>query len=323
MGIVSKCWFSPIIRVHASRNHLVSDRRRSTFSGHPYLLLTLTVLFWSGNMVVGRGLRELIPPFSLAVGRWIFAFLLTLPFAWPHRHTLKGLDHRQWAVLLVLGVLGVGAYNTLAYIALTHTTATNAALLNSFIPIAIVAISWLFGHRAKGLELVGVGISFCGVLTIVSRGDPAILARLSLNVGDVWMLAAVLSWAFYTLGLRWRPAGVHPMALLAALTAIGLVMLLPFAWWELASGAVLHPVPAAFAGIAYTGIFPAFLGYVFYNRAVAEVGAAKGGLFIHLMPVFGTILAAIFLGEVPQPYHFFGIGMILSGIWLTTGLNRR
>ena len=113
------------------------------------------------------------------------------------------------------------------------------------------------------------------------------------------------------------------MAMLAALTAIGLVILLPFAWHELASGAVLHPVPAAFAGIAYTGIFPAFLGYVFYNRAVAEVGAAKGGLFIHLMPVFSTILAAIFLGEVPQLYHLLGVVMILAGIWLTTGFNRR
>lgn len=302
---------------------LVSGYRSSIFPTHPYFLLTLTVLFWSGNMVVGRGLRELIPPFSLAVGRWILAFLLTLSFAWPHRRSLQGLNCRQWSILLVLGALGVGAYNTLAYIALAHTTATSAALLNSFIPIAIITISWFFGQKAKGVELFGVGVSFCGVLTIVSHGDPAILTGLRLNVGDVWMLAAVLSWALYTLGLRWRPAGVHPIALLAVLTAIGLVILLPFAWCELASGAVLHPVPAAFAGIAYTGIFPAFLGYVFYNRAVAEVGAAKGGLFIHLMPVFSTILAAIFLGEVPQLYHLLGIVMILAGIWLTTGFNRR
>ncbi|WP_374480633.1 DMT family transporter [Zoogloea sp.] len=301
----------------------MSGHKRSVLPVHPYLLLTLTVLFWSGNMVVGRGLRELVPPFSLAVGRWILAFLLTLPFAWPHRWTLKGLDCRQWLVLLVLGALGVGAYNTLAYIALAHTSATNAALLNSFIPIAIIAISWFFGHQAKKSELVGVGISFCGVLTIISHGDPAILAGFRLNVGDVWMLAAVLSWALYTLGLRWRPPGVHPMALLAALTAIGLLILLPFALHELASGAVLHPTATAIAGIAYTGIFPAFLGYVFYNRAVAEVGAAKGGLFIHLMPVFSTILAAIFLGEVPQLYHLLGIVMILAGIWLTTGFNRR
>lgn len=301
----------------------MTDRQFPRIFSHPYILLTLTVLFWSGNMVVGRGLRELVPPFTLALGRWTLAFLLTLPLAWPQRHTLKGLNRTQWGVLLVLGVLGVGAYNTLAYIALADTTATNAALLNSFIPIAIIAISWCIGHRATMLELIGVGVSFVGVLTIVSHGDPTLLAGLRLNVGDVWMLAAVLSWALYTLGLRWRPPGVHPMALLATLTAIGLVVLMPFGWHELANGATLRLAPSAWAGIAYTGLFPAFLGYVFYNKAVAEVGAAKGGLFIHLMPVFSTILAAIFLAEVPQSYHFYGIASILAGIWLTTGFNKR
>lgn len=301
----------------------MSDRRFPRLLTHPYLLLTLTVLFWSGNMVVGRGLREAVPPMSLAFGRWILALLLTLPFAWPHRHTLRGLNAGKWGILLVLGVLGVGAYNTLAYLALAHTTATNAALLNSFIPIAIIAISWFLGHRATRVESVGVALSFIGVMTIVSRGDPAVLAGLSLNVGDLWMLAAVLSWALYTLGLKWRPAGVHPMALLATLTVIGLAVLAPLTWLELAGGAQLHLSPAALTGVAYTGIFPAFLGYVFYNRAVAEVGASKAGLFIHLMPAFSTILATLFLGEVPRLYHFSGIALILAGIWLTTGFKNR
>lgn len=299
------------------------QRRLPRFLTHPYLLLTFTVLFWSGNMVVGRALRDAVPPMSLAFGRWSLALLLTLPFAWPHRHTLKGLDAGKWGVLVVLGILGVGAYNTLAYLALVHTTATNAALLNSFIPIAILAISWGLGHRASRVESIGVGVSFLGVMTIVGRGDPAVLAGLSLNVGDLWMLAAVLSWALYTLGLKWRPAGVHPMALLASLTVIGLFVLAPLCWRELAGAARLQLTPAALAGVAYTGIFPAFLGYVFYNRAVAEVGAAKAGLFIHLMPAFSTLLATLFLGEVPRPYHFFGIGLILAGIWLTTGFKNR
>lgn len=289
---------------------------------HPYLLLTLTVLFWSGNMVVGRGLRDAVPPMSLAFARWSLALLLTLPFAWPHLKALRGMTQKQWGVLVVLGVLGVGAYNTLAYVALVHTTATNAALLNSFIPIAIIAISWFMGHRVTLVESVGVGVSFVGVMTIVSRGDLAVLAGLSLNVGDLWMLAAVLSWALYTLGLRWRPAGLHPMALLATLTVIGLMVLAPLAWWELASGAQLQLTPSALAGVAYTGIFPAFLGYVFYNRAVGEVGASRAGLFIHLMPAFSTILATLFLGEVPRAYHFFGIALILTGIWLTTGFKK-
>ncbi len=292
------------------------------FLAHPYLLLTLTALFWSGNMVVGRGLREAVPPMSLAFARWTLALLLTLPFAWPHLKTLRGMTRKQWGVLVVLGVLGVGAYNTLAYVALVHTTATNAALLNSFIPIAIIAISWFLGHQARLLESIGVGVSFVGVMVIVSRGDPVVLAGLSLNAGDLWMLAAVLSWALYTLGLKWRPAGLHPMALLATLTMIGLLVLAPLVWVELSSGARLHLTTPALFGVAYTGIFPAFLGYVFYNRAVGEVGASRAGLFIHLMPAFSTVLAMLFLGEAPRAYHFFGIALILTGIWLTTRFKK-
>lgn len=288
------------------------------------MLLTLTVLFWSGNMVVGRALREAVPPMTLALGRWILAFLLTLPFAWPHLSRLRDLDRRQWGILGVLGVLGVGAYNTLAYIALSHTTATNAALLNSFIPVAILVLTWWLGHRSRPLEIAGVAVSLAGVMTILSHGELRVLTHLQLNVGDLWMLGAVLSWALYTVCLRWRPAGLHPMALLAVLTVIGLAVLAPLVAWELSGSSVPIRLDGGLvAGIAYTGIFPAFLGYVFYNRAVAQVGAATGGLFIHLMPAFSTLLAMLFLGEQPRPHHFFGIALILAGIGLTTGFKNR
>ena len=289
---------------------------------HPYLLLTLTVLFWSGNMVLGRGIRADVPPLALAFWRWFIALLLVLPLALPHLKSQWPLLRKSWKILLVLGLLGVGGYNTFAYIALQYTSATNAVLLNSFIPIAIIAISWFLGHQARLLESIGVGVSFVGVMVIVSRGDPVVLAGLSLNAGDLWMLAAVLSWALYTLGLKWRPAGLHPMALLATLTMIGLLVLAPLVWVELSSGARLHLTTPALFGVAYTGIFPAFLGYVFYNRAVGEVGASRAGLFIHLMPAFSTVLAMLFLGEAPRAYHFFGIALILTGIWLTTRFKK-
>ena len=141
---------------------------------------------------------------------------------------------------------------------------------------------------------------------------------MSLNVGDLWMLTAVLVWALYTIGLQWRPAGVDPMLLLAAFTVVGLVALAPAFLWEMANGQRIQASPGALAGIAYVGALPGFLGYVFYNRAVAEVGPGKASLFIHLMPVFGTLLSALFLGERPQPYHALGIAMILSGIFLTS-----
>jgi drug/metabolite transporter (DMT)-like permease len=142
---------------------------------------------------------------------------------------------------------------------------------------------------------------------IVCRGEVETLASLSLNVGDLWMLLAVFTWALYTIGLQWRPAGVNPMLLLAAFTIVGLLALAPGYAWEIAQGETIRVSAGVLAGIAYTGVFPGFLGYVFYNRAVAEVGASKASLFIHLMPVFGTLLSAIFLDEIPQLYHYVGI----------------
>lgn len=146
--------------------------------------------------------------------------------------------------------------------------------------------------------------------------DLSTLAGLSLNIGDLWILLAVITWAFYTIGLRWRPVGIHPMLMLAAFTCVGLLALAPAYAWEIARGRVIHP--PALAGIAYTGLLPGFAGYIFYNHAVGEVGASKASLFIHLMPVFGTLLSAIFLAEIPQAYHLIGIALIFSGIFLTT-----
>jgi len=259
-----------------------------------------------------------VPPLALAFWRWAIAFLLVLPLAWPHFKSQWPLLRQAWKPIVLLGLLGVGSYNTFAYIALQYTSATNAVLLNSFIPVVTIAISWAFlGKHLRRLEGLGVVISLCGALTIIARGDPAILAHLDLNTGDVWMLGAVLAWAIYTVGLAWRPAGVHPMLMLAAMTAVGLAALLPAWLWEMAQGRQINVNPGALAALAYVGIFPSFLGYIFYNRGVAEIGASKASLFIHLMPVFGTILSALFLAEIPHWYHYLGIALIFSGIWLT------
>lgn len=287
---------------------------------HPYLLLTLTALFWSGNMVLGRGIRMDVPPISLAFWRWTIALLCVLPLAWPHFEEQWPRLKAGWKPVIALGLLGVGGYNTLAYIALQYTGATNAVLLNSFIPIATIAISWAFlGRHLTRMQTIGVAISFLGATIIIARGEPALLATLSFNQGDLWMLMAVLVWAVYTVGLQWRPAGVHPMLLLAALTAVGLTTLFPLYLWELlVEGRSIKLHAGSVASLFYVGVFPSFLGYIFYNRGVAEVGANKASLFIHLMPVFGTILSVVFLGEIPYGFHFAGITLILAGIWLTT-----
>ena len=264
-------------------------------------------------------MRGEIPPFSLAFWRWAIALLLTLPLALPHLRAQWPLLRKGWKPIVALGLLGVGGYNTLAYIALQYTGATNASLLNSFIPVATIALSWVFLKKhLRGLEWAGVIISLCGVMTIVCRGEPAAFAALTFNVGDLWMLGAVFVWALYTIGLQWRPAGLHPMLLLAALTAVGLTALAPAYAWEISQGRHIHVSAPSLAAIVYIGTLPSFVGYIFYNRAVGEVGASKASLFIHLMPVFGTLLSALFLDEIPRLFHFVGIALIFLGIYLTT-----
>jgi len=288
------------------------------FLTNPYLLLTLTALFWSGNMVVGRGIRADVPPLALAFWRWTIAFACVLPFALPHFRREWPLLKARWKTVTVLGLLGVGGYNTLAYIGLQTTTATNAVLLNSFIPVVTIAIAWaFFGKHLRPREALGVLVSLAGALTIVGRGDPAALLALDLVVGDLWLMLAVLVWAAYTVGLGRRPAGMHPLLLLAAFIAVGLVALAPFLIWEMARGQFMKVQPTSLLALAYVGILPSFVGYIFYNRGVAEIGPAKASLFIHLMPVFGTLLAAIFLGEVPGWFHYLGISLIFAGIGLT------
>ncbi len=284
----------------------------------PYLLLTLANLFWAGNWIIGRGMRDDVPPLALSFWRWVIALLFILPLAWPHLRRDWPKLVAAWPWLVLCGLLGTACYNALAYIALQYTTAVNGLLLNSFIPIVIVCLGWLFlGKKLRPVEAFGITLSFLGVLAIVARGDPATLAALRINPGDIWILVSVLTWAVYTLALPYRPQ-VNAMSFLAAIVVIGLVSLIPFYAWELAAGRHINPTPTALAAIAYTGIFPAFLGFLFWNRGVAETDPARAGLFIHLLPAFGIMLSMIFLDENPAPFHFAGIALILAGIWLNT-----
>lgn len=288
------------------------------FRPSPYLLLVLANLFWAGNWVVGRAIRGDIPPLALSFWRWVIALLFILPLARPHLRRDWDQLLAGWRWLALFGFLGTATYNALAYVGLQYTTATNGLLLNSFIPVAIVALGWsFFGRRLRPIEAIGVVTSLVGVMTIVARGDPAVLAGLHLNIGDIWILISVFAWAIYTLLLPHRP-NVHPMSFLAAIAIFGLLELLPAYLWELASGRHMSLSWPAVGAVAYTGIFPAFLGFVFWNRGVAEVGPNKAGLFIHLMPAFGILLSMAFLSEQPELYHAAGIGLIFTGIWLNT-----
>lgn len=286
-------------------------------SGFAYLLLSGAALLWAGNFVLGRAMNARIPPVALAFWRWALALLVLaaltrgrLGAAWP---ALR----RSWKVLVPLGILGVGNFNTLVYVGLGETTATNALLLNSACPAFIVAISAAAGlGRATGRQILGIATSLAGVTVILTRGDPGALLSLGFNRGDFWVLAAVLSWAFYTVFLARRPAGLDPMVLLTALVAVGVLWIAPFYAWEWARGARIRLDAATVATLLYVALAASIVAYAFWNRGVAEVGANRAGVFLHLMPAFGTVLAAVALGESFHLFQAAGIALILGGVSL-------
>jgi drug/metabolite transporter (DMT)-like permease len=286
---------------------------------NPYLLLTVTSLFWSLNWVIGKAVVGTVSPLALTFIRWSVAVAAMMPFAWPHIRRHWPLIRRHWRTVAGIGFWGTGLHNAFAYVGLHYTTATNGVILNSSIPVMIIVTGWLvYRDTITGLQALGVAVSLAGVLAVLTGGDPSVLATFTLNKGDLIVLAGMVFWAVYTVLLREKPAGLPGLALLACCGVVGLALLLPLAVAEFVFwGGKVELTPASVAAMLYVGTFPSFIGYVFWNRAVGEVGSNVAGIFIHLMPAFGSLLAWMFLGERIHAFHLAGIALILAGVWLT------
>jgi drug/metabolite transporter (DMT)-like permease len=286
----------------------------------PYLLLSLTAFFWSLNWVIGRAIVGHVTPFALAYIRWIVALALMLPFAWREIQANKEVIRRNWKMIAWLGFWGTGLHNVFAYAGLQYTTATNGVILNSSVPIMIIVLAWLiYRDTITRVQSLGVAISMLGVFAILTRGDLAVLANFQLNKGDIIVVVGMVFWAAYTVFLRHKPVGLPGLALLACCASFGVVLLTPLFVVEMVFlDGRIELTPATLAAMLYVGIFPSFVGYIFWNRGVAEVGPNISGIFMHLMPVFGSLLAWLFLGEQIRVFHIVGIALILSGITLTT-----
>jgi drug/metabolite transporter (DMT)-like permease len=221
-------------------------------------------------------------------------------------------------MLLLLSATGIATYNTMSYIGLTGTTALNVLLLQSAGPLIIIVWAFvLFGDRPTLRQTTGVLISLAGVATIAAHGSLDSLLQLKLNRGDVWILVAMVIYGVYAAMFRRRPAA-HPLSFLVATMGIGSLMILPFYLWETAQGGrILDGLPAWLA-LAYIAVFPSFIAYLFFNRGIELIGAGRAGQSWHLMPVFGSILAVLFLGETFYVYHAIGISMIGAGILLAS-----
>jgi drug/metabolite transporter (DMT)-like permease len=285
----------------------------------PYLLLTLSALFWSGNFVLSRGMHAEIPPVTLAFWRWTVALLIIAPFGLRRIYDQRALLRKHSRFMLFQGILGVTGFNTLIYLAMQSTTAINAVLVNSCIPVLIVIVSWIFYHdRLSMRQVAGVLISLGGVVLIIAKGDIAALQQLSFNRGDLLVLVAALVWAFYSANLRNYPKDLHPISYQTGIMLAGLVFLLPCYLLELQSGKQMATTVATTLTIGYVALFASVLAFICWTRAIRSVGANRAGPFIHLMPVFSTILAIIFLDERLLAYHIKGMLLVFTGIFITT-----
>ena len=284
----------------------------------PYLLLTLAVLGWTGNWVIGRALRFDAPPVAITFWRWAIALMLLAPFTYAYLWENRRLILRSWKILCLLGLFSTVLQHIPVYTGLRQTTATNAALLNATSPIFIVLLSVAFtGVRLRAQAIIGILISLGGVLTVICRGDAQVLRLFTLNAGELWVLLGTLSWGCYTVCLRWRPAALDQRALLALLSAFGVIAAAPLYALEIASGQVLAVNASSILGIAYIGVIATVVGYLFWNHAVQQVGPSRAGPFMYLMLVFTPILSIIFLGEQLHVYHLIGAILIVAGIYLT------
>ena len=288
----------------------------------PYAILALTALLWAGNHVAGRASAGHVPPLAIATVRWVVPTLLLLPFAWSHLRRDWPLVRSHWKTLVLLAAIGGGVFGALQYVGLQYTTAINASVLNSLSPV-LIALSGaiLFRDRLRPVQALGVAMSLSGVLAIVARGDPDVLANLGFNWGDLVIVFNMAIFGIYSACLRLRPA-IHWLSYMFIFALVSSLVTLPFGIFEYLSGAVLEPDLPTFAMLAYAAIFPSLVANVAWNRGVELIGANRAGAMLHLIARFSAVLAVFLLGEQLLPFHFAGFALILAGVWLAAKAPR-
>ncbi|WP_417308425.1 DMT family transporter [Devosia sp.] len=305
-----------------------SDRASSGLFSQPYLILTLTSMFWGGNVVASKLAVGHIDPYALMLLRWVGAVLLILPFALkPLRRDWPAMRPRWW-LYLFYGVVGFATFNALLYFAAHHTSGVNMALEQVAVNIFVLAISFvLFRTRVKPLQLFGIALTILGVALIASAGDLTRLAALKINIGDGMVVLASLAYAIYTVATRWKP----PAHWLSFFVAAGTGGIIGSLFYIAISAHGLTALPALVTSIdqqgwlivLYTVLFPSIGSQILFVRGIELIGANRASLFVNLIPLFGAVFSVLILGEQPQGYHLVAAALIAIGIVLAEWVARR
>jgi drug/metabolite transporter (DMT)-like permease len=286
-----------------------------------WLVLIATLLLWSGNWIVARAVRDEISPGVATVGRLIIVLLVLTPFAWRELAAkLPQLTRRDWLIIAGLGLAGGGPHLGLQWLGLHYTTAASGILYLSTTPIFILLLTTALGERIRARRWTGVAISFTGVYLIATHGMPQ---SFSFNAGDLMALLSMMMWASYTVLLRLRRDPLGVLALLCMVCAFGAIFMAPWLAAEAMLGANVALTREGAAAVLYSAIGSLLLAYAGWSYVVSRLGPARAGVTLHLMPAFGVVLSAIFLGEYPRWFHFVGIGLILAGVVLASGIRGR
>jgi drug/metabolite transporter (DMT)-like permease len=291
----------------------------------PYALLSVSMLMWSGNWILARAVHETVAPSALAFWRWFLTALILLPFA--GRGVLRNWAaiRSQWRILILLALTGAALSHWLVYTGLRHTTAINALLINATMPAWVIVLSWIGLRETVSVrQIAGLVLSFAGVVVIVTRGDPTMLSELRFNIGDLVIFGAMLPMALYPILLRWSPRVLNGIEALFVMAALSALLLIPVFVFDMFFGIQTTYSASAMGSIVYIVVVASIGAFYCFNRGVAAVGANKAGFFTNLLPVFGSIMAILFLGETVQPFHGVGIVMIFAGVFLSTvGIKKR
>lgn len=285
-----------------------------------YIMLILATFFWAGNFIVGKvaTLFE-IPPISLNFYRWFFAWIVLAPFTMRQVILSKSIIKKNIFSILIMSFTSISVFNSAVYYGLNYTQVLNGVLLISTIPILIIVISSIFKtEKINILQILGVLVSLSGVIIIITKMELQKLLHFQLNKGDLWILVAMLSWSIYSIIIKEKKINLKPFVLLQTLITFGVIMLTPFYLLEISSGKHIPLNIPVFLTIAYVVLFAGIGAYIFWNKAVMTIGPNRSGVFLHLMPVFSSIMAIGLLGEFFAKFHFVGALFIVTGIFLSS-----